>query len=105
MGIVAGTDFKTLKIEEFLFAKEQEHQQTRRAAAKKACNYTDNQRLCAQRRTVNHQLGIEQDGGHHKGREPVFAHSLLAKRRRNRDRAVHTEGGSNAKQTRRYDPQ
>ena len=101
MGIVAGADFKTLKIEEFLLAKEQEHQKACRAAAKEARDDADDKRLRAQRRTVNHQLGIEQDGGHHKGREPVFAHSLLAKRRRNRDRAVHTEGGSNAKQTRR----
>ena len=58
MGIVAGADFKTLKIEEFLPAKEQENQQACRTAAQKACDDTDNQRLCAQSRTINDQLRI-----------------------------------------------
>ena len=45
----------------------------------------------SQCRTIQYQLGIQQDTAHHKGRQPVVPHSLPGKRRRDRNRPVHAQ--------------
>ena len=97
VGIAAGTYFEPVKTEEFFFSVKKMHKQAGCAAAQKAGDDADSKGSRAQGGAVNDELGIEEDGGHHKGREPVLAHPLSAKGGGNRDRAVHTE--------RRGDPQ
>ena len=100
---MTGFFFKTREIKELMLPVKQKNRKAGGAATQKTCDDTHRKSRGAQCCTVNDQLGIQKDRGHHKSRQPVFPQALLSKRRCDRNRPVHAERRSNAKETGRND--
>lgn len=92
VGVMICALFKAGEIEEAFAAIKGIDQQSRRAAAEKAGHDAHRQYRRPQGGAVDDELGIEEDRGHHERGQPVMAHALFGKGRRDGDGAVHTKG-------------
>ncbi len=99
MRIAARALRKALKVEEFPVPVKDEHEQPGGAAAEEAGADAHQQRSHPERRAVNDELRVQQDGCHHECREPVFPHSLFSEGRGDGNRSVHAERRGDAQET------
>jgi hypothetical protein len=84
---------KARKIKELPLGKKDTNQKARGYAAQKTAHETYDQCRRPKGGAVKKKLGIEKNGAHHKGRKPIFFHTLPGKGGRDGDSAVHTERG------------
>ena len=78
MCIMTGPFFKAAEIKELPVLVKHINQKAGCAAAQEACDDPDSQGCRSQRRAVNDQLRIEQDGCHHESRKIILPHALLS---------------------------
>lgn len=91
VGVAALRLFKAGKIKEGSALAKPSHARSRRDSAEEAGYDAHRESVLAQRRAVQDELRIEQNGAHHEGGQPVIPHTAARERRRDRDGAVHTQ--------------
>ena len=84
---------EAVKIEKSFFGKEQVYQDAGQTAAYRTGDNPHGQGLGPQRRAVENQLRVQENGGHHKSSQPVIPHSLPGKGGGKGNRPVHAERG------------
>lgn len=103
VGIPAFRFIKASEIEERLFSIEYPHQHPSDNTAKKTGNDAYRKGGCPQGSAVNHQLGVEKDGAHHKGGQPVVLDAAAGKGSCDGDSAIHTQRRGDSQSACQYD--
>ena len=96
---------EAVKPEEVFASLKYADEQPRRRPAEEAGDYPHREGRSSKRGTVNNKLRVEQNGAHHKRRKPIVLDAEAGKRRGQRDRAVHAQGGRDAEYACRDHPQ